>query len=455
LRSSEFLRGASGDNVRRIGTSITFRLAVMLGGLFAIGLIVFGGLIYAMTSRELTARSDQILRQEAHLLLAEPAERLPDAIREEIARNMHGLNYFALVAADGELLQGNIPTFPGLKPGQAVDVDEAAGHGPMRLTAVTAATGETILLGRDTSEIHYLLHRLLVGMLLACLSVIVAGLLVGSFLSHGLLRRVHDLQMVSRRIALGHFEMRIATTGRGDEVDQIAASINAMVEDIERILSQVKTVTDSIAHDLRTPLTRVRNRLEDARAAGTELRSEDSIDDLIGDLSIVLDRFAALLRIAELEATERRAGFGTVHVADLLGTVCELYGPLAEDDGILLELHADNTLELQGDGNLLLEAISNLVDNAIKFARRRVWVDARVIAGCVTITVKDDGPGISEEECEAVLQRFYRAGGEAQRPGFGLGLSIVSAILHMHHFTLDLRPGRPGLIATITVPRDL
>jgi signal transduction histidine kinase len=451
LRSSEGIGGAAG----RIGTSIAFRLAVMLGGLFAIGLIAFGGLVYVMTSRELTARSDQILQQEARFLLAQPAERLPLAIRGEIERNIHGLLYFALIAPDGEVVEGNIPAFARLKPGQAVDVESGGRHGPMRLTAVVASTGETILLGRDTSEIHDLLRRLLLGMLLSCLSIITAGLLISGFLSHGLLARVHDLQMVSRRIALGHFEMRIATTGRGDEVDQIATSINAMVEDIERILSQVKTVTDTIAHDLRTPLTRVRNRLEEARAAGTMLRGEGSIDDLIGDLGVVLDRFAALLRIAELEATERRAGFGTVRVADLLGTVCELYAPLAEDDGFLLDLHADTTLELQGDGSLLLEAISNLVDNAIKFARSRVWIDARMVAGCLTITVKDDGPGISEEECEAVLRRFYRAGGGAQRPGFGLGLNIVSAILHMHHFTLDLRPGRPGLVTTITVPRDL
>jgi len=433
----------------RIASATTFRLALLFGLLPALGVLALGGLIYVMTARELTARSDQILRQEEQVLLSVSPARLPVEVRDDVARNVHGLNYFALVSASGELISGNIDPIPALRPGPAIDIERSAHHGPMRVMAVTAQTEEILVLGRDISEIRYLLRRMAAIILIGSGGVIAVVLAVGTVLSRGPLRRIHELQIASRQIATGQFDVRIPTTGRMDEFDQIATMINAMVDDIGRIIVQAKTITDSIAHDLRTPLTRLRNRLDDARLAGSELRSGDSIDDLIGDLDVVLERFAALLRIAELEASERRAGFGPVDVTSLLETVGELYAPLAEDAGIRLDLTIEPGMQVHGDRNLLIEAIGNLVDNAIKFAAGRVRIRAYREDELDVILVADDGPGIDADERGAVLQRFYRAGDGAQKPGFGLGLSIVSAILHIHHFDLALRDAGPGLAAQI------
>jgi len=446
------LKSASRRSVRQIRNSITFRVAFVFGLLFSIGIIAFGGLIYAITARELTARSDQILHQEARMLVSIPAAELPRTIRAEVAQNIHGLNYFALLSGSGQRLEGNIDPIPGLKLDAATDIAANQKRGPTRAMSVATGHGETILLGRDISEIEYLLRRMIAIMAASSIAVIPTVLLVGGILSLGPLRRVQDLQTASRQIASGRFDVRIATTGRNDELDQIATTINAMVEDIERVISQVKNVTDTIAHDLRTPLTRVRNRLDDARVAGSVLKSGDSIDDLIGDLNIVLDRFAALLKIAELEASERRAGFGPVHVATLLKTVHELYAPVAEEAEIRFEVRADPEIQLHGDGSLLLEAIGNLVDNAIKFSSGVVLISVDREDAGYAISVRDDGPGIPEHEREAVLQRFYRSSHGAEKPGHGLGLSIVTAILHIHRFKLGLHDTHPGLLAKITIP---
>jgi signal transduction histidine kinase len=272
------------------------------------------------------------------------------------------------------------------------------------------------------------------------------------------LRRLQELQDVARKVAAGELALRMPYAGRGDELDQIAMTVNTMIGDVGRIIEQVKTVTDAVAHDLRTPLTRVRNRLDDLRAVSGEQGQYfgGTIEAVIADLDIVLERFAALLRISELEALERRSGFQTVALAPLLLTVFELYQPLAEEASVELKIGNIGAIEVHADRNLLLEALSNLVDNAIKFARRHVALSVDRNDKTIVIAVEDDGPGIPKDEREAVLQRFYRLPGRENRHGnhrgSGLGLSVVTAILHLHRFELELADAHPGLAAKISIP---
>jgi signal transduction histidine kinase len=222
-----------------------------------------------------------------------------------------------------------------------------------------------------------------------------------------------------------------------------------MVEEVERLMSEVKGATETIAHDLRTPLTRVRARLSRLQQALGEAdpRAEDALW-VIDELDTVLGRFTAILRISELEAQRRREGFVTVDPADLVRQAAELYGPLAEALGVSLEAEVDSTAPVGADPKLLFEALSNLVDNAIKFTPEGGRVQVRAEVG-PRIVVEDDGPGVPEAELAAVTQRFYRGERDRLTPGSGLGLSIVSAIVRLHGFALRLEDAHPGLRAVI------
>ncbi|OJU22454.1 MULTISPECIES: HAMP domain-containing sensor histidine kinase [unclassified Sphingomonas] len=430
-----------------------FRLTAMLGATFAAGIVLLTGTIYLLTARELTDRSDRILADLAGRMLAVAPQALPARVQLETERAGSGLNYYGLLGSDGEPVAGMLRMPSSLRYDQPADIEDAGhGIGPIRLLAKRTDRGETLLVGRDITQIRDLRVRML-GILVwsgVAIAIGVGATAIG--LSLGPLRRVRDLQAASRAIAEGHLERRMPLAGRNDELDQFADTVNAMVEDVGRTIAQVKGVTDAIAHDLRTPLTRVRANLhriaqDDALAPDHRARLTQAVDDL----DTVLERFAALLRISELEAGSRRAGFAAVDLGAIAASVADLYEPLAEDSGITLSLDCD-PLPLHGDEKLLFEAVSNLVDNAIKFGRAggHVRITTGGDAARWHLDVADDGPGIAADEREAVLRRFHRGSNAASAPGSGLGLSVVSAILGAHGLRLDLRDAQPGLIARIT-----
>jgi signal transduction histidine kinase len=437
-------------SLRDIRFTTTFRLAVILGVLFCCGVIALGSLIYGLTTRELTARSDQILNRAAHRLLQLPPNSLTNEIPREVERNVRGLDRFALLSPEGKLLAGNIPPPGKVETDNAADVEAHDGLGPMRVLAVRAENDQIILLGRDISEIRYLEHHILIVIVVSCLSIIPGVLLIGTVLSFQPLRRVQELQSIAKRVAAGDFTLRMPFSGRQDELDRIATTVNGMIADIGRIIDQVKNVTDAVAHDLRTPLTRVRSRLDELRMRRDLPETlQETTQVLIDDLDLVLERFAALLRISELEAREQRSGFQTIALAPLLQDVFYLYQPVAEDAGIHLAMNDVGDLYVDADRNLLFEALSNLLDNAIKFAKTAVSISAWNDKGVIVMKVQDDGPGIPADERNAVLRRFYRSPNTTSRQGSGLGLSVVSAILHLHRFKLELTDAGPGLAAKI------
>jgi len=221
-----------------------------------------------------------------------------------------------------------------------------------------------------------------------------------------------------------------------------------MVEEVERLMAEVKGATETIAHDLRTPLTRARARLSRLQQAlGADDPRTEEVLWVTDELDAVLGRFAAVLRISELEARRRREGFVAVDPADLVRQAAELYGPLAEARGVTLQAGGESSL-IEADPKLLFEAVSNLVDNAIKFTPEGGRVAVRAEAG-PRIVVEDNGPGVPESEQAAVLQRFYRGEGSRLQPGSGLGLSIVQAIVRLHGFVFRLEDAHPGLRAVI------
>ena len=442
--------------LRDIRNTSTFRLTLLLGLVFAAGVVALLGLIYGLSARELNARSDRILRLEAARLLSVPVAALPDTIRAEIVRSESGLNYFALVSRDGERIAGNIRPVAGAILDRPRDLPAGAGlPGPVRLLAVRASSGETVLIGRDISPVVDLRRRVFEILVASGLGIAPMILIAGIALSIPPLRRVRDLRRASREIAAGDLDARMPILGRGDELDLFAGTVNAMVEEVGRVVAQVKSVTDAIAHDLRTPLTRVRSQLYRARQLpGIDPALAARVEAATGDLDAVLERFAALLRISELEAGSRRAGFGTVLLDPLIAGVCDLYEPLAEERAIALMAGSLPGAAVHGDEKLLFEAISNLVDNAIKFAPAggRIEIALSRAARETCITIRDDGPGIPVDQRAAVLRRFHRGSDAGDTPGSGLGLSVVAAIMHLHQFALEFDDAGPGLVARIRCP---
>ena len=442
--------------LRDIRNTSTFRLTLLLGGVALVGVVMLTVLIYALSARELNARSDSILRAQAAQLMANPAASLPGAVRLAIARSSSGLNYYGLLDADGRRIAGTLSGASGFRIDRAREIPARPGrHGPIRQLAERLPTGETLLVGRDITPLVDLRWRVTI-VLMASAGVIALLIVIAAIgLSLAPLRRVGRLQRAAHDIAAGRFEQRMPVLGRGDELDLLAGTVNTMVEEVGRVIGQVKSVTDAIAHDLRTPLTRMRSHLDRAlRSEGVDQPTAERLALAVADLDAVLERFAALLRISEIEAGSRRAGFGEVALDPLLASVVDLYQPLAEDRGIVLTHAHLPGATVHGDQSLLFEAISNLIDNAIKFAHAggRVGVSAKPHDQDLVIEVRDDGPGIAQDQRQSVLRRFDRGEASSQIPGSGLGLSVVVAIVHLHQFTLALEEGDPGLIVRIRAP---
>ncbi|WP_292961821.1 sensor histidine kinase [Novosphingobium sp. UBA1939] len=443
-------------HLRDIRKTSTFRLTLALGGAATVGVLLLLLIIYSLTERELNDRSDRILRTEIARLAALPEADLPGEIDKSSATSVSGLNHFGLLSPGGRWLAGDMGASPPLVIGHPYERDDGPDvRGPLRILAARTPGGALLMVGRDVRPIVDLRGRMVEILVLSGLFVAPLLLAAGFAVSLGPLRRVDRLQRVALEIGSGRLAARMPIEGRGDELDLFAGTVNRMIGEVERTVDQVKSVTDAIAHDLRTPLTRVRNQLYRA-SRDPDMAPADvvRIEAAMANLDLVLARFAALLRISELEASGRRQGFATSRIDRLLDAVVELYGPLAEERDIALRWDGAEPVHLYCDEKLIFEAFSNLVDNAIKFAPEggRVSILLAKDDGFVAIEVCDNGPGIPMDQLQAVLRRYDRGVASAAVPGSGLGLSVVAAIVHLHHFALELLPAEPGLRARIVAP---
>lgn len=436
-----------------------FRLTAGLCAVFVVAVIGLLGLTYVLTAHQLFWRTDQFLRAKMDTILWAPRGREALATRRAIDSVTSGLEFVVLYDAQGHKVMGNLDVAAPFPLGHMFEREEGGPRDvPLRLLAERMPSGDVVVVARDISPLRDLHHRVLTIMGLSGLGTIVAALVVGLALSIGPMRRVQHMQVMAAAIARGDLRRRLPDTHRRDEIDVIGTIINGMVEEIERLMGQVKGATDAIAHDMRTPLTHLRARLDrlaqhETIAADADLRA--SMYGAMGELDAALARFRALLRISEIEASRRHAGFLDLDPQEVLSGVAELYDPLAEERGIALVVPVVQGLVIRGDETLLFEAVSNLVENAIKFAPEQstVTMSLRALPDHVAIEVRDEGPGILENERERVLRRFERGAGAALAPGSGLGLSLVVAIVQLHGFELSLDDGAPGLIARISAPR--
>jgi len=438
--------------LRELSRTSTFRLTLLYGALFSAGTIALLWLVYMRSAVYLTSRVDGILNTEADALASSPRPGLRQRVIEDLTLNGNRTTVFGLFSAKGERVAGNLAAIPAAlrTNGRPLEVPPLPQFPTSaRLLARRLPTGETLVVGRDVSQLREMRSIITSALTWSGVSILLVGLACGIALSVGPLQRLRNLQAVAHDIARGDLKRRMPTSQRGDELDMFATTVNHMMGEVERLMSEVKGATEVIAHDLLNPLASATLQLR--RLQQAEKVERDAIAHIAGRIEEVLERFRGILRIAELDVRHRRAGFVSVDLADVITPVADLYAPLAEAAGVRLLPVAERGNTVDADPKLLFEALSNLIDNAIKFGGRGSTVQVRAgkDAARPQLIVQDNGPGIPANERAAVLQRFYRAERARPVPGSGLGLSIVAAIVRLHDFELALEDADPGVRAVI------
>jgi len=321
-----------------------------------------------------------------------------------------------------------------------------------RARAVLLDNNFNLLVGRGMKDLTTL--KTLVGRALfwGLILTVVLGIIGGLMMRRTLSSRLGSINQTSRKIMQGDLRRRIATTGTGDEFDELAVNLNSMLDQIEHGMEGVRRVSDNIAHDLKTPLARLKNRVEELkfRVAG-RTEEEAAVDQIIHEADGLLGTFNALLRIARIEYSEQRKGFKSVDLNSILYDLLELYEPLIEEKGQQLNVEISQTMEISADRDMLFQAFANLLDNAIKYTPDKGVITIRSVKDRSDwyVEISDNGPGIPDEAHEKVILRFYRLDQSRTTPGSGLGLALVFAVLKLHKLDLTFSDNKPGLCVRI------
>lgn len=384
---------------------------------------------------------------------------LSSTVDDRVAQNVDDDSVYLLADAQLRRLAGNLDRWPaGIDRAHAWYELPVERGGLMVMTRVAYAalpSGDYLLVGRDIT-VRVKLRALLTRALLWSFGFVVLLAVCGALLVRSLFTRMlSNVSATALAIADGDLTRRVLETGRGDEFDQLAQTINDMLDRIGRLMEGVRHVSNAIAHDLRTPIGRARVRLEEASAhAATPAELRAAIDRATEDLDGIAQVFQALLRIAEIEAGAQRAAFANFDAAPLLRDIVELYGAVAEERGLVLAVAMPARLPAYGDAALIQQAVANLLDNAIKFSPRggTVRLGGETLGRRVILSVTDSGPGIPELDRERATARFFRGEAARSTPGSGLGLAMVQAVAHLHSGVLTLEDAQPGLRVALAIP---
>lgn len=447
--------------------STTFRLALIYLCLFSAALCVLLGIMYWTTvgsiSRQIDATIDAEITGLAEQYRQGGIFGLIGAIERRSTAPIESRGLYLLAGQDYQRLAGNLSRWPDAQPDPdgwitfPLQFPEESGIGLNYGRArVFDLDGDLhLLVGHDIRERVRIATRVLITLAWGFGVTLVLSLAGGILTSRGILRRIDGINATSREIMAGDLSRRIPVSGKGDEFDQLAGNLNAVLSRNETLLASMKQVTDNIAHDLRSPLGRLRSRLEDLlKGPADEARRRDVIERSIAEADDLLKTFSALLSIAQAESGAPRQHFEPIDLAALVWDVAELYEPVAEEKGLKLDVRVDAAATIPGSRHLLFQALTNLIDNALKYAAggRRLTLALRAEEGHAIVEVADTGPGIPQAARDKVVERFYRLDSSRTTPGSGLGLSLVAAVAGLHGGTLELADNRPGLSARLVFP---
>ena len=439
--------------------STTFHWTLVVAGAFALCTLLLFGFVYWQTASYITANFDGVVADAAREIAAEAPGRRLQAIDEHLAQDPRRVKLAGLFAWDRQKIAGNLEALPaGLEPDgkpRGADIVRIDNRGreqqSVRIVARRLPGGDVLVVGRNIDELDELRSTIGRALALGVLPALCLAVLAGAIFSDRARRRIEGVAGTAERIIAGDLHKRLPTRGGDDPFDKLAGIVNRMLDRIESLLREIAGTGDDIAHDLRTPLTRVRASLERGRDNAASLGELQAVvDRAIGGLDQTLTIITALLRIAEIEQGRRREGFGEVALDAIVREVAELYAPIAEDKHLDLRVDGALASPIRGDRDLLFEAIANLVDNAVKFTPAGGAVRLAVVAGAggPIVRICDTGPGIAESEREAVVKRFYRSDKSRRTPGTGLGLSLVAAIARLHDFRLSIG-GNSGCVVEL------
>lgn len=448
---------------RRLLRTASFRLAALYAVLFGASVLLLGAVTFwSMQS----ALEDQLRRRiEAEMSFLQEEFRTSGldhlvASVKERARVPANLDYF-IVDPAGTLLAGDLPPISGrlgwVDVATEQDATKAPGGEQERVRALVKELdgGFRLGVGEDLEQVGEIEDTIFAAFASTLSIIVVLGIGGGVLLSAGFLRRVDTITRTADAIIAGDLSRRIERNGSGDDFDRLSATLNAMLDRIGGLMENLRQVSTDIAHDLRTPLSRLRQGLEEAQRR--ELTTADYrrvVEHAVEEADALLNTFSALLRIAQIEAGVRRSAFRPVDLSEVMRTVVDAYAPAAEESGRRLQTEIADSVTINGDRDLLVQLFSNLVENALHHTPPGTIFVARLSANSTAVIaeIADNGFGIAAEERANVLRRFYRLERSRSTPGSGLGLSMASAIAALHHGALEILDNAPGLRAVVRFP---
>ena len=441
----------------------SFRLAALYVAVFAVSMAILGTAIFFEARSALRQQIDARIETETTFLRSEFRSHglagLVDMVRSR-GRGASALDYLVEDRA-GVHLVGEMAAQAGLKAGWVtIDVAPAVEDGgePEQVRALVSDIGDGVRLavGSDLRQIGDLGEAIVTSLLWAIGLAAVLGIAGGALVSRAFLRRVDAIARTAEAIIGGDLARRVPVRGTGDDLDRLAGTLNRMLDRIAVLMDRLRQVGSDVAHDLRTPLSRLYQRLEDARGhARSAADYEAATEAALEEARSLLETFAALLRIAQVEAGSPRAGFGDVDLSAVVETVCDAYRLDAEDGGRSLTVTAAPGIAVTGDRELLTQALANLLENALRHTPPGTHIDVRlqgILDAGAVLSVADDGPGVDAADLPHLTNRFYRAERSRTTPGNGLGLSLVMAVAELHEARLWLDAMQPGLRVSLSFP---
>jgi signal transduction histidine kinase len=453
---------------RLIGTH-AFRLAGLYLAVFVLSVLGVLLLVYWMSADFVERQTEATLDAEITGLAEQYAQRGLSGLVQIVAARSAGDRgdgmLYLVTNSDNRPLAGNITGWPSgefARSGSLSFRFEVPVNGHIETHPATGKLfvipdGYRLLVGRDISDAAAYRERIKLTLLWSGLVALGIGLAGGTLMSRNMLRRVEQVNRTAERVMAGNLSDRVPRRGSNDEFDQLAANLNGMLDQIERLMSGMREVTDNVAHDLKTPLARLRARLELALIGPENSAAQvEAIRVAIEEADRLLATFNALLSIAEAEAGARREPTELLDLGEIARAATELYEPVAEQQGFALRLDAEPGIAIRGDRHLLSQAIANLLDNALKYGGNgdggEIRVSARRSEGRAVLEICDRGPGIPLTERDTVFDRFVRLEPSRSTPGNGLGLSMVRAVARRHDATVALDDNRPGLKVRLEFP---
>ncbi len=437
----------------RLLRTASFRLAALYLLLFTASAVVLGAVVFWTTRAALNEQLAARIETEVGYLSGEyrtgGLHRLVATIAER-GRGPGALDYL-VQASDGSRLAGELPAVGQRRGWMLLSARESGDEGvseTLRTLAVALPGGVVLAVGDDLRRVTEAEEAVLRAFAWAVAVTVLLGAAGGAWLSHLFLRRVDAISRTAEAIIGGDLDRRVPVHGTGDDLDRLAQTLNRMLDRIAGLMESVRQVSNDIAHDLRTPLSRLCQRLEGARAHATSIAEyERAVEGAAAEAEALLGTFAALLRIAEVEAGAQQAAFQRVDLSGVVQTVAEAFAPAAEDEGHVLVTQAADGIAVQGDQELLTQMLVNLVENGLRHTPRGTRISLLLgrSAEAAVLSVEDNGPGVPEVERERILRRFYRLDQSRTTPGSGLGLSLVAAVAELHGAELRVEDARPGL----------